>query len=677
MNEGLYVTIEADDSRYQAAMNRVQSATKQTASQIEMAMEAVQIALGPEMVQAAERAGYSLEKLGEVLLKIKSKGLSLDDSLDALKQALSEVGVQAEQASNKVQAASTRTGGGFSRLGMGAKMFLANMAAMAVQQFANMAQQALGNVVSWANATGNSFAAAFADLSASANQMKNQLGAAFASLLQTLAPIIMTIISYIITLADAISQVFAALGGRSTYMRAKKNFGAVGAAVGGVGAAAAGANKELKKTVLAFDELNQMQDNSSSGGGGGGGGGGAGSGLGDLFEEAPIATEGLLGLINKIASVVGPVLKEISHFLTHDILENGINAISGAITALTGLFEGNKEKWLRGMDQIQQVVANTEWLQKMYKGVTKVFSFMTNIPLYIKKAWLQMSIDILNWLKPVFEFFGAGDYVDGWISGMQDAIEETDKGIEANEEYWETWNQWAEGKLTTDEVYRAQTRMKRGTEENTKAMEELIKKYPQLGTAGNEAHGVLQKATVKTKEAADNVKKGIDGAAGSITALARSNPSFNGVNNGLAGVGWNADSASGKVWGLRNALYGLNGFTARASITVATGLLDSLRSHGFAEGGHPEVGQLFIARESGPELVGTMGGTPTVANNADIVAGIEAGVYNAFMRAEGGAGGSSTTEVNVYMDNEVVARAALRGQNSLNRRYNVSAYATN
>ena len=73
-----------------------------------------------------------------------------------------------------------------------------------------------------------------------------------------------------------------------------------------------------------------------------------------------------------------------------------------------------------------------------------------------------------------------------------------------------------------------------------------------------------------------------------------------------------------------------------------------------------------------------MAGQPTVANNSDIIAGIEAGVYNAFMRAEGGAsGGSTTTEVNVYMDNEVVARAALRGQSSLNRRYNVSAFATN
>lgn len=94
MNEGLYVTIEADDSRYQAAMNRVQASTKKTASQIEMAMEAVQVALGQELVQAAESAGYSLEKLGQLLLKFKAQGFSVNESVDIIKQALSELGVQ-------------------------------------------------------------------------------------------------------------------------------------------------------------------------------------------------------------------------------------------------------------------------------------------------------------------------------------------------------------------------------------------------------------------------------------------------------------------------------------------------------------------------------------------------------------------------------------------------------
>lgn len=50
---------------------------------------------------------------------------------------------------------------------------------------------------------------------------------------------------------------------------------------------------------------------------------------------------------------------------------------------------------------------------------------------------------------------------------------------------------------------------------------------------------------------------------------------------------------------------------------------------GFATGGFPETGQLFLAREAGPEMVGSMGGRTAVANNSQIVDGIASGVYRA------------------------------------------------
>lgn len=48
-----------------------------------------------------------------------------------------------------------------------------------------------------------------------------------------------------------------------------------------------------------------------------------------------------------------------------------------------------------------------------------------------------------------------------------------------------------------------------------------------------------------------------------------------------------------------------------------------------ASGGIIDQGQLFVAREAGPELVGTMGGNTAVANNDQIVSGIQAGVAQA------------------------------------------------
>ena len=49
----------------------------------------------------------------------------------------------------------------------------------------------------------------------------------------------------------------------------------------------------------------------------------------------------------------------------------------------------------------------------------------------------------------------------------------------------------------------------------------------------------------------------------------------------------------------------------------------------FAEGGFPEQGQMFIAREAGAEMVGSIGRRTAVANNDQIVAGIANGVAEA------------------------------------------------
>lgn len=53
---------------------------------------------------------------------------------------------------------------------------------------------------------------------------------------------------------------------------------------------------------------------------------------------------------------------------------------------------------------------------------------------------------------------------------------------------------------------------------------------------------------------------------------------------------------------------------------------------GFADGGFPDDGQLFLARESGPEFVGSMGGHTAVANNDQIVEGIREGVESAMAK---------------------------------------------
>lgn len=55
----------------------------------------------------------------------------------------------------------------------------------------------------------------------------------------------------------------------------------------------------------------------------------------------------------------------------------------------------------------------------------------------------------------------------------------------------------------------------------------------------------------------------------------------------------------------------------------------------YAVGGLPNMGQMFVAREAGPELVGNLGGHTAVMNNDQIVASVSDGVYRAVKAAMG------------------------------------------
>lgn len=67
-------------------------------------------------------------------------------------------------------------------------------------------------------------------------------------------------------------------------------------------------------------------------------------------------------------------------------------------------------------------------------------------------------------------------------------------------------------------------------------------------------------------------------------------------------------------------------------------------------GGLPPVGQMFVARERGPELVGTIGGHTAVMNNNQIVSSVSAGVYQAVRGAMGNNNNGGV--YNIYLDKD-------------------------
>lgn len=82
----------------------------------------------------------------------------------------------------------------------------------------------------------------------------------------------------------------------------------------------------------------------------------------------------------------------------------------------------------------------------------------------------------------------------------------------------------------------------------------------------------------------------------------------------------------------------------------------------YASGGFVTSGDLFMAREAGPEFVGSIGGRTAVANNDQIVEAVSDGVYRAMAPLVSGIGKSDTR---VYLD----GREITAGQNRRNRMY--------
>ena len=115
-----------------------------------------------------------------------------------------------------------------------------------------------------------------------------------------------------------------------------------------------------------------------------------------------------------------------------------------------------------------------------------------------------------------------------------------------------------------------------------------------------------------TKKWKDLVKNAIDAIKNSFSNLD--------IKLKLPHFSWTTQPASGWVADILSAL---NLPTSLPKLNVSW----------YAEGGLPDAGEVFVAREAGPELVGSIGNRAAVANNDQIIEGIKQGTYEAVSTA--------------------------------------------
>lgn len=126
------------------------------------------------------------------------------------------------------------------------------------------------------------------ELASMALYVKNSVGAAAMPIINLFVPALRTVTSWSVMAANAVNQIVSALQGGGTYTKAKEvavdAFDSVKKSAGGANKAA----KELRKTLLSFDEINKLDAAETGSGAGGGGGSSAKVNYGDMFEPAEI-----------------------------------------------------------------------------------------------------------------------------------------------------------------------------------------------------------------------------------------------------------------------------------------------------------------------------------------------------------------------------------------------------
>lgn len=153
-------------------------------------------------------------------------------------------------------------------------------------------------------------------------------------------------------------------------------------------------------------------------------------------------------------------------------------------------------------------------------------------------------------------------------------------------------------------------------------------------------------------------------------------------------------SGIGDLWNLGRSIIGsfANGFASvhipmphigwdwnQISLGKFSFSVPSFNLQWYAKGGFPGMGEMFIARENGPELVGRMGNRNAVANNSQIVDGIKEGVKEAVIEAmmlftgNQEQGEPPILEFTWNCDSETLYKIVQRGKEKAGRRYEVVA----
>lgn len=161
-----------------------------------------------------------------------------------------------------------------------------------------------------------------------------------------------------------------------------------------------------------------------------------------------------------------------------------------------------------------------------------------------------------------------------------------------------------------------------------------------------------------------NNVNGVNGSLGAMHDLSKNPFKVQMAESGLGTV-------TNKVVSLAESLANVFSYTGKtltlktvAEAAEAGAMVGKLAIGGYATGGFPAQGEMFIAREAGPELVGSIGSQTAVANNGQIIDGIRQGVAQAMMEVVMATADnpqpSAPVEIPIVLDGVELGRATFK-----------------
>lgn len=489
----------------------------------------------------------------------------------------------------------------------------------AIRAFIKGLQEGIKNLRAWSETTNKTFAKSMKLASDSMVNFKNSLAVMVAPLINWLVPYLEIAIRKIMEFANAVANMFAALTGKGT-------FDAVIWGAEQVGEAAGSAKKKLKD-LLGFDEINRLSGDT-------GGGGGSSSGWSGDFEERETDLEAAHSTLGKILGVLAGItalkiwkylpllktwfapLKKVAGMIGD--IQVPLGPLAAAFALIASIILSLKNHW---SDWVDLVKKNWEDL-----GLSKKFESISNS---LKR--------IYDAIKPIIELIGSiVGVVSGVVGFILDLVGSSIIGgiipvvLSAITGIVTTFEWVFEGIAKIVEGIKLLFSGKPGS-----LVEGLLKIFG----------GLLEILCAPFAGLWEFVK-------GIITTIQNAWEKMNKFLKDTYNK-YIVDPIN-KVIDVLNKIFGLN-------IGHLKHLVDRFTSDGggggtgkgytgyqeYAAGGFPSMGQMFVAREAGPELVGTIGGRSAVATNNDIVAAVSQGVASAVASVMGSGSTGQNIAVNV------------------------------